>query len=664
VTKLIRFVKLYEDADLVIKPGEVKKLSEEQADSLVDRGFAEYALGDERTPTNATQKVRLSKNSQGSWIIALEEEGFYLEPQRDRQNWKFRVRDFMTPSRPPAPTSTVTLDTPQKLRTSQSAIKIRDVFKALYDSDKDTQLDETIRLLQDNSYRWEPDEETQQYKERKTYKVPSPGDGQYWEQIEGNKYVLYDPENDSWKTVSSHLVEYDDHDTNYTPMLKTPWLLPGEPEEYGLDLWDEVKEYIKNHVDFPDESLYDVATAWVFCTWLPELFNIAPYIRLYGTKNVGKTRGLEVFQHLVHRGVLSPSVSEAALFRLIQDYHVTYLLDETEIYGSEQKQAVQHVWNAGYRRGQQVLRCEQAEDGSIVVRGYDPFGPKAAAGTRLLKDTFESRCIPIIMEKNTRDINFILNVKAAKKLRNKLLLWRFRRLKDLKEVEEVEDVDEVEVLRGPPEELREKIKNSRIIEIFAPLITLADTQEAIDNIVEYAEKTYQETQDEEAQGPEAQILYAITQCRDRLESRGRFATQWVADYFNQDKSEKERWKNSSIGKKIKALGFKPKPMNKGYAGYIYDADLIDRLKLRYPISEDPPLNPSTPSTPLTPSIKEHIFKLIEGHEPIEHKILWQKVKSKISIQEMNKILGEIEQTGKITCEGEKWRITDDDQEVL
>ena len=270
----------------------------------------------------------------------------------------------------------------------------------------------------------------------KVVNVPSPGDGKYWEQIQRNgdpEYVFYRPPTEIMKTEALsydafHIVTDEKFSTHYHPMKTSFWPLCGEPEDPGLSLWDDVKSYIFSHVDFSDPRLYDVKTAWIMMTWIPESFNVAPYWRYIGTKNTGKTRALEVDQQLSYRGTLSPSVTEAALYRLIEKYHITYLLDETEIYNNEQKQATQHVLNAGYRRGQLVLRCEKAENGEIIVVGYNPFGPKALGGTKILKDTLESRCIPVVMEKNIRKVNFVLNLAEAKKLRSRLLLWRFRRL--------------------------------------------------------------------------------------------------------------------------------------------------------------------------------------------------------------------------------------------
>ena len=61
-----------------------------------------------------------------------------------------------------------------------------------------------------------------------------------------------------------------------------------------------------------------------------------------------------------------------------------------------------------------------------------------------------------------------------------------------------------------------------------------------------------------------------------LES-GKFSTRLVTTYFNVNKPDKEHWKAPSIGRVVKRLGFKPKRMSGGKAGWVYDAKLVEKL---------------------------------------------------------------------------------------
>lgn len=419
------------------------------------------------------------------------------------------------------------------------------------------------------------------------FRVPSPGDGKYLEQIEVNgtyNYALYQPGHNGGTAGISyenfHIKPNEDKILHLLPLKNPLWLFAGEPSEPG-DLWYDVKGYIYRHVDFPNERLYDVATAWVFVTWIPEAFSTAPYFRLYGAKGTGKTRVLEVFQHLCYRAMLTPSATESALFRLIQDYHVTFLLDESEIYGTDTRKSIQGILNGGYRRGSQVLRTETAADDSFIVSGFGIYGPKALAGTELLKDTLESRCIPVVMQRSAREVNYDVDTREAKNLRSRLLLWRFRRLADLDQIGDVSDKSGILSLNnGDGCDLRHYIKDSRVVEIFTPLLRLAEPGEALQNIFSYAQTIYEETVEEEATSYDAQIVTAIQGTSGTLES-GKFSVNEVTDYFNADKPDQEKWDSRGIGRVVKRLGFKPKRLTGGLRGYLYDAVLVKQLLDRY-----------------------------------------------------------------------------------
>lgn len=68
------------------------------------------------------------------------------------------------------------------------------------------------------------------------------------------------------------------------------------------------------------------------------------------------------------------------------------------------------------------------EEGKPRLELFNVFGFKSFSGINEFKETLESRAIPILMEKNVRPVEFVVDRKKAKDLRSRLLLWRFRRL--------------------------------------------------------------------------------------------------------------------------------------------------------------------------------------------------------------------------------------------
>jgi len=422
--------------------------------------------------------------------------------------------------------------------------------------------------------------------------VPSPGDGRFWEQIQENgqlKYAFYTPAHRSLTGEES--VSYDTflvqegekYRRVYRPMDPVPWPLCSPPKPPQPDLWERVYAYIYNHVDFADPRLYDVLTAWVFYTWMPEAFTVAPYLRFLGKKATGKTRALEVLQHLSYRGTLTPSLTEAALFRFLEDYHITFLLDETEIYGQEQRQTIQHVLNAGYKRGQHVFRVESLPTGELVPRGFRVFGPKALAGTRPLKDTLESRCLQIVMERNTREVAFTLDVSGARRLRGELQWLRWRRLADLETLEQnsgdVSDVSDVyDVSIGAPPTLRH-ITDGRLIELATPLIIVAEMfgeEGAPERVAEWFLDSFQRSRVEAGDTLEGVVVEAINKVAMEALSLGLMTTRMITDAINEERPEHEHISARVVGKVVKALGFVPKRTPKA-RGYVLDLEKLCRL---------------------------------------------------------------------------------------
>ena len=357
----------------------------------------------------------------------------------------------------------------------------------------------------------------------------------------------------------------------HIPLRKCPWPMPGAPEEPGDNLWDDIHKFIYEYIDLADDRLYDVLTAWIFSSWITEAWTVVPYIQILGPKNSGKTRLLEVLHALCYRGIMSSNISEPALFRSVEAWKPTLLLDETEIYNNESRSAVQNLLNSGYRRGQYAIRVRNVEKGQPVLDLFDVFGLKALSGTAGLRDTLESRCIVIKMEKNIRKVKFKIDEEYSKKLRSRLLLWRFRELSEISEVNEALQ-KEVEALQ--------KYKDGRFVELFSCLATVANHGKA--NILSYASDAYQIKMDEEETSIESEILYAIIKSHPNLEG-GKLSTQSISDAFNEGRSEREAWNIRSVGRVVERLGLQKKRMTGGKSGWVWDNNRIKRLCERYAI---------------------------------------------------------------------------------
>ena len=220
---------------------------------------------------------------------------------------------------------------------------------------------------------------------------------------------------------------FDLDETLMYPLRKCPWTVASKIEEYDSEkqLFMDIREFVHDHLDVSNDSrYYDIITAWVMADWIQEQFHVEPYLHLHGPPNSGKSRGLEILQSIGYRALLSPSVTSASIYRTIEVFRPTFLLDEAELYGSkgldDSKREILSVLNAGYRRGQVVIRADQKGENLNL---FDVFGFKALAGTRGLAQALESRSVMIRMIKARRSVNRLIDEAKATELRNKLVGW-------------------------------------------------------------------------------------------------------------------------------------------------------------------------------------------------------------------------------------------------
>lgn len=355
---------------------------------------------------------------------------------------------------------------------------------------------------------------------------------------------------------------------NCAAIEKVPWPLVEKPIDFDKELWNEIRAFIFEHLFLPDENLYDVLTAWIFASWIPETWSVIPYIFFYGPVASGKTRGLEILHRLSYRAIMSSNISSAALFRACEAWHPTLILDETEIYNKQEKNEIIGLLNSGYRRGQFAIRVKTTEKGEIL-ECFDVFGFKAMAGTEGLAKTLESRSIMIRMLKNRRKVNLHIDEKKANELRAKLLSWRLRMLTD---------GELCEVCEG----LFKKIgklgfDSGRLEELFQCLLAVAN--DGRENILRYAEKMNEMRLFEEMTSIEAEVIEIMLNSNLGLLNNV-ILTKDVAEKFNENRVEREKVKAAFIGWAIRRLGFEPRHTRQGN-GWLFDRERLNYLKQIY-----------------------------------------------------------------------------------
>lgn len=167
----------------------------------------------------------------------------------------------------------------------------------------------------------------------------------------------------------------------------------------GLALAEDLRAALMAHVVFPSQADADAATLWVLGTYLMGVWRLWPKL-LIGSpeKRCGKSTLLEVVEAHVCRGLLCANITPAALFRTIEKWRPTLLIDEADRFLRANEEA-NGIINAGHtRRTARVLRVVEV-NGEHEPQTFSVWGAQAIAGIGGQADTLEDRSVRISLKR-------------------------------------------------------------------------------------------------------------------------------------------------------------------------------------------------------------------------------------------------------------------------
>lgn len=174
-----------------------------------------------------------------------------------------------------------------------------------------------------------------------------------------------------------------------------PW-----PERVdGSQLLDDIVTEIRRYVVLGTPAAHGVAL-WAVTDHAFEQFFIFPRLFIKAPeKGCGKTTLLDVIGRLVSRPLVASNISAAALFRTIEAFNPTMLLDEADSF-LRHNEDLRGVVDAGHQRQGAVIRTS-GEDHE--PRRFRVFAPIVMAGIGDLPGTIEDRSIKIQMRRRRPD---------------------------------------------------------------------------------------------------------------------------------------------------------------------------------------------------------------------------------------------------------------------
>jgi hypothetical protein len=332
-------------------------------------------------------------------------------------------------------------------------------------------------------------------------------------------------------------------------------LLPSAASEYGTteELLKEVQDFIHTQIDI-SPSFERIAAQYVFLTWTYDRLNELPYLRARGNFGSGKSRFLKVVGSICYRPIFtSGATTTSPIFRLLDQVRGTLILDEADFKFSDAKNDLVKILNTGYQKGTAVLRSEG--NGVFEVRSYDVYSPKIVATRENFDDiALESRFLVEEMGKSKIRADITLRLKDsfaddAKKLRNKLLMWRLRNY----HVPLVFDDRPVDGL------------HPRLQQVITPLLAVMPSKEIQETLIEHARRYGEELIADRALSWESEVVLAVLRLHHDTNLDGLLVKNIAAE-INNDFEAGEMLSAKKVGWVLRAkLQLKPQRTNKGYA---------------------------------------------------------------------------------------------------
>lgn len=163
------------------------------------------------------------------------------------------------------------------------------------------------------------------------------------------------------------------------------------------DLFFDIRKHFDRFIFFKMEGISDHLAVMIMASYLYMMFHSIGYIHFWAEKRSGKTTAMELLYELGFNARMSSSISDAAIFRSIENHRPLLLIDEAEHLNPTPRQRENGVQNerlelfkSGYKKAGMATRCEGQNN---IVMDFSNYCIKVFASIKTLDSTLEDRTI-------------------------------------------------------------------------------------------------------------------------------------------------------------------------------------------------------------------------------------------------------------------------------
>lgn len=171
-----------------------------------------------------------------------------------------------------------------------------------------------------------------------------------------------------------------------------PWNEPVNAAELASDVAGLVRRYV-----VVSEEAITAITLWIMHTYVHDAAIISPILAISSPeKRCGKTRLMALISRLVHRSLMMSNVTTAVMFRVIERYSPTLLIDEADTFIGEDSTLIGVINSGQNRAGAYVARITGDQNEPQL---FSTWSPKAISLIKNLPPTIEDRSVVITMKR-------------------------------------------------------------------------------------------------------------------------------------------------------------------------------------------------------------------------------------------------------------------------
>ena len=169
---------------------------------------------------------------------------------------------------------------------------------------------------------------------------------------------------------------------------------PYPKEVDGKRLLAEILKAVRTHSVLPDYGIL-LLVLWVFFTHAFSVMHVSPILALISpVKRCGKTTVLALLEQLVYRPLTTANITAAALFRSVEMFRPTLLIDEGDTF-LRKSDDLNGIINSGHTKSNAyVIRVEDK-----IPAKFSTWCAKAFASIGVLPETMQDRSLAIRMRR-------------------------------------------------------------------------------------------------------------------------------------------------------------------------------------------------------------------------------------------------------------------------